>query len=185
MSDTKNDRPNVLLICTDHLSGLVMGNAGHPVVMTPTLDHLSRCGTTFTNAYSACPSCIPARRSLMTGTSPRANGLRSYKEDAPFPDYPTLAQCFRDAGYQAYAVGKLHVSPQRHRIGFDDVLLEEQGRHQFEDIPDGAADDYEMFLADQGFPGREYASGMTQNEFLTRSWHLPEHCCYVARPKSA
>ncbi len=56
------------------------------------------------------------------------------------------------------------------------MLLEEQGRHQFGDVPDGAADDYELFLADQGFPGREYASGMTQNEFVTRSWHLPEHC---------
>ena len=111
MSYAKPDRPNVLLICTDHLSGLIMGNAGHPVVMTPTLDHLARCGTTFTNAYSACPSYIPARRSLMTGMSPRANGLRYYQEDAQFPDCPTLAQCFRDAGYQAYAVGKLHVWP--------------------------------------------------------------------------
>ena len=41
----------------------------------------------------------------------------------------TLPQTFRDAGYQAYAVGKLHVYPQRNRIGFDDVLLNEEGRH--------------------------------------------------------
>ena len=43
------------------------------------------------------------------------------------------------------------------------VLLEEQGRHQFKDIPDGDADDWELFLADQGYGGQEYASGMTQN----------------------
>tara|TARA_Y100000588_G_scaffold187964_1_gene202002 strand:- start:77 stop:397 length:321 start_codon:yes stop_codon:yes gene_type:complete len=30
------ERPNVLLICTDHWSGSLLGAAGHPVVMTPT-----------------------------------------------------------------------------------------------------------------------------------------------------
>ena len=112
----------------------------------------------------------------MTGMGPRAGGLRTYREGIEYPDVTTLAQAFRNAGYQAYAVGKLHVSPQRSRIGFDDVLLEEQGRHQFHDIPDGNADDYELFLADQGYGGQEYASGMTQNEWITRSWHLPEYC---------
>lgn len=169
-------QPNVLMICTDHWSGLLLGAAGHPVVMTPTLDQLARCGTRFTNAYSACPSCIPARYSLMTGMSPRATGLRTYRAGHPFPEVPTLAQCFRDAGYQAYAVGKMHVEPQRNRVGFDDVILEEQGRHQQRYVPDGVADDYELFLAEQGFPGLEYASGMTQNEFITRTWHLPEYC---------
>lgn len=112
----------------------------------------------------------------MTGTSPRKHGLRHFQEEIPFPDFPTMAQCFRDAGYQAYAVGKMHVSPQRNRIGFDDILLEEQGRHQFHDIPDGSADDYELYLQEQGYAGLEYAGGMTQNEFVTRTWHLPEHC---------
>ena len=170
------DKPNVLLICTDHWPGQVLGTAGHPVVMTPTIDQLARCGTTFTNAYSACPSCVPARLSLMTGMSPRANGLRSYADGIEFPELPTVAQCFRDAGYQAYGVGKLHVYPQRHRVGFDDVLVDDQGRHLFHDTPDGIADDYELFLAEQGYPGMEYAGGMTQNEFVTRTWHLPERC---------
>ncbi len=185
-------RPNVLLICTDHLSGQRLGCAGHPAVMTPTIDQFARWGVRFTEAYSACPACIPARRSLMTGMSPRANGLRHYEEGLHYPDVPTLAQVFRDAGYQAYCVGKLHVSPQRDRIGFDDVLLEEQGRHQFKDIPDGDADDYELFLADAGFAGREYSGGMTQNEWIMRPWHLPEEvhpinwavremCSYIRR----
>ena len=172
----KPDKPNVLLICTDHWPGAVLGAAGHPVVMTPTIDHLARCGTMFTHAYSACPSCVPARRSLMTGMSPRANGLRRYADGIPFPDLPVMAQCFRNAGYQAYGVGKLHVYPQRYRVGFDDVLVEDQGRHQFQDIPDGVADDYELFLAEQGYPGMEYAGGMTHNEFVPRPWHLPERC---------
>ena len=69
-------------------------------------------------------------------------------------------------------MGKLHVYPQRNRIGFDDVLLEEQGRRHLED----RADDYELFLADQGHPGMEYAGGMAHNDFLSRPWHLPEYC---------
>ncbi len=167
-------KPNVLIICTDHLSGLMLGSAGHPSVMTPTIDQMAHAGVRFSNAYSACPSCIPARRSLMTGMSPKAHGLREYREGDPFPDYPTMADCFKKSGYQCYGVGKLHVYPQRNRIGFDDFLVDDQGRHQLRDIPDGTADDYELFLADQGFGGREYAHGMTQNSWVTRQWHLPE-----------
>ena len=124
------DKPNVLLICTDHWSGLLTGSAGHPVVMTPTIDQLARAGTTYGNAYSACPSCIPARRSMFTGMSPRANGLRHYLEGAEFPQVPTLAQCFRDHGYQAFGVGKMHVSPQRNRVG---IVLK---RHRLGDEPE-------------------------------------------------
>jgi arylsulfatase len=173
---TATYRPNVLLICTDHWGGPLLGAAGHPVVMTPSIDQLARCGTRYTQAYSACPSCIPARRSLLTGMSPRANGLRDYQEGVEFPEVATMAQCFRDAGYQAYGVGKLHVTPQRHRVGFDDVLVEDQGRHQFKEVPDGDADDYELFLAEQGYGGQEYALGLPHNEFIPRTWHLPEPC---------
>ena len=87
------------------------------------------------------------------------------------PEVPTLADTFSGAGYQTYAVGKLHVYPQRDRIGFDDVLLNEEGRHH-EGL---TADDYELFLADQGYPGWEYAHGMATTDYLVRPWHLPEH----------
>lgn len=165
-------RPNVLLICTDHWSGLLTRPAGHPVVMTPTVEQMSRNGVTYEQAYSACPSCIPARRSLMTGMNARSHGDRTFMERNPLPDVPTLAGCFREGGYQTYCVGKLHVSPQRDRIGFDEVILEEQGRHQF----DGRADDWEIFLAERGHAGMEYAGGMCHNDFLARPWHLPEDC---------
>lgn len=171
-----SDQPNVLLICTDHWSDLFTRASGHPVVMTPTLDQLTRSGTRFTQAYSVCPSCIPARKSLMTGMRARTHGDRVYRDGVPMPEVPTLAQCFRDAGYQAYAVGKLHVWPQRDRIGFDEVILEEQGRHQHRDIPEGVADDWELYLMEQGYTGQEYATGMCHNDWLARTWHLPEKC---------
>ena len=166
-----NDRPHVLLITTDHWSASLLGAANHPAILTPTLDSLARSGTRFVNAYSECPVCIPARRTLMTGTSPRTHGDRVFKTTNPMPDLPTVAQTFRNSGYQAYAVGKLHVYPQRDRIGFDDVLLDEEGRPHL-----GAVDDYDLFLADQGHAGMGFAHGMSNNEYSFRPWHLPEDC---------
>ena len=171
MSAPPFDHPNVLLICTDHWPGQFMRSAGHPVVMTPTITQLARCGVHYTNAYSACPVCGPARRSLMTGATTRSHGDRNFTGE-PRPDMPTLARTFRDAGYQTCAVGKLHVSPQRDRIGFDDVILNEEGRCRSH----GFADDYELYLSAQGYPGQEFASGMCNNDYMTRTWHLPEHC---------
>lgn len=170
--ESSDTRPNVLLVCFDHLGGHMMRPAGHPAVMTPTLAQLAGSGVMYTNAYSCTPTCVPARRSLMTGLTAQSHGDRTFKSELTMPDAPTMAQCFRDAGYQAYAVGKLHVYPQRNRIGFDDVLLNEEGRHQFE----MTADDWEQYLADRGFGGQAFAGGMNNNDYMTRPWHLPEDC---------
>jgi arylsulfatase A-like enzyme len=165
--------PNVLLICVDHWPGRLLGVRGHPTILTPTLDQLAHTGILYPNAYSPTPTCVPARRELMTGTHARTHGDRVFFEKEPLPAHlPTTPQLFRNAGYQAYAVGKLHVYPQRSRIGFDDVILCEEGRHQF----GMKADDYELFLAEQGYAGQEFTHGMGNNEYTTRPWHLPEYC---------
>lgn len=164
--------PNVLFICVDHWPGRLMNIAGNDAVMTPTLDQLARNGVRFTNAYSATPTCVPARRGLMTGTTARAHGDRVFNETLPMPELPTLAGTFAAAGYQTFAVGKLHVYPQRDRIGFDDALINEEGRHHL----GLKADDYELFLADQGYAGQELVHGMCNNNYMTRAWHLPEYC---------
>ena len=165
-----SDKPHVLLISTDHWPAALLGSAGHPSILTPTLDELARSGTRFTNAYAECPICIPARRTLMTGTSPKTHGDRIFKTNEPMPNIPTLAQTFRNAGYQAYGVGKLHVYPQRDRIGFDDVILAEEGRPHL-----GTIDDHDIFLSEQGFAGQGFAHGMSNNEYSFRPWHLPEN----------
>lgn len=162
-------RPNVLLITTDHWPAGLLGAAGHPAVHTPTLDRIAAEGVRFTRAYSESPVCIPARRSLMTGVPPRGHGDRTFQPSLPMPDLTSLASAFTGAGYQAHAVGKLHVYPQRDRIGFDDVLLAEEGRANL-----GATDDYEMFLGDHGHVGQQFAHGMSNNDYVARPWHLPE-----------
>lgn len=166
---TKSTNPNVLMIMVDQWPGNLLGVAGHPVIETPTIDNLASLGVRYTNAYSECPICIPARRSVMTGTSPRGHGDRVFQPTARMPDLPTLAQTFRNAGYQAFGVGKLHVYPARNRIGFDDVLLVEEGRPHL-----GAIDDYDIYLAEQGYAGQQFMHGMTNNDYVWRPWHLPQ-----------
>ncbi len=162
-------RPNVLLIVTDHWPAALLGATGHPAIHTPTVNQLCRNGVRFTNCYSEHPVCLPARRTLMTGTTARKHGDRRFQPRLEMPDMPTLAQTFRDAGYQAYAVGKTHTYPQRDRIGFDDVQLDDEGRTLY-----GVTDDYEIFLGDKGYLGRQFGHGMSNNAYQMTPWHLPE-----------
>lgn len=163
-------KPNVMVICVDEWAANKMGCSGDTNVMTPTLDYLAKNGIRLANAYSECPVCIPARRSLMTGLTPRSHGDRVYSDRMPMPSVPTLAACFHEAGYQTMAVGKLHVYPQRNRIGFDDVILTEEGRYDF-----GVVDDYQIWLGEQGYVGQEFMHAMGNNVYYTRPWHLPEN----------
>jgi len=169
MTKDHTSAPNVLFVSVDQWPGYLLGCAGHPVIQTPTLDHMAKLGTRFNRAYAESPICIPSRRSMMTGLSPRGHGDRSFNPTLPLKNLPLLAQSFRSAGYQSVAIGKLHVYPPRDRIGFDDVLLAEEGRPKL-----GAIDDYEMFLASQGHAGEQFMHGMNNNDYLNRPWHLDE-----------
>ena len=51
---------------------------GPDCLQTPNLDWIGRSGTHFRRGYAECPSCIPARRGIMTGTPPAANGMVGY-----------------------------------------------------------------------------------------------------------
>jgi len=155
------DRPNILLVTADHWPGHLLGAAGHTCIQTPTLDELARSGRRYCRAYSEAPLCVPARRALMTGRAPR---VHTRAETAPM-----LAEVFSRNGYQTYAVGKLHATPQRSRQGFDDVVLCEEGRVQW-----GVVDDYEAYLGEQGKAGAQFFHGMGNNEYVSRPWHLPE-----------
>lgn len=165
-------RPNVLLITVDQWPGRLLGCAGHPTILTPTIDQLARNGIRYTRAYAETPICIPARRTLMTGTTTRTHGDRVFGTTNTMPKHlPTIADAFRGAGYQTLCVGKLHVYPPRDRIGFDNVLLSEEGRPHL-----GGPDDHDIFLADQGYPGKQFLHGMNNNNYMHRVWHLPEAC---------
>ena len=165
------DRPNVLLLTTDQHRADCLGlDPAHPV-RTPFLDELAATGTRFTNARSACPVCIPARRTLLTGTRPRTHGLvMNGWCDLP---QPTLPGVLRGAGYQTHLVGKLHFRPARARYGFDSMCWADAPWHH--DDPDAHANDYFRFLNRNGISNVEAQShGMTANGHPARPWHLDE-----------
>ena len=162
-------RPNVLFISVDQWPGHLFGFAGNRTIETPTIDTLARAGVHFPNAWSECPVCIPARRTIMTGATSRSHGDRIFQPSLPMPDMPTLAGTFTRAGYQTSATGKLHVYPTRDRIGFEETFIAEEGRSHL-----GGVDDYEIFLAENGHAGQQFMHGMSNNEYSWRTWHLDE-----------
>lgn len=162
---------NIMLITVDQWSGDYLGCAGNNEILTPSLDELAKGGIRYSNAISTTPVCIPARRELMLGVGSKTHGDRIFNESLCMPpNIPSMAQVFKINGYQAFAVGKLHVYPQRDRIGFDDVILHEEGRHK----KGMNQDDYERFLYRNGHAGEEMAHSMSNNNYFYRPFHLEE-----------
>ena len=92
-------RKNIVLLMTDQLRGDCMGCAGHPDVRTPYLDTLASKGVRFENAYSACPSCVPARAALHTGLTQESHRRVGYADGIRW-EYPhTMAGELTKAGY--------------------------------------------------------------------------------------
>ena len=70
--------PNILLIHNEHHRGDALGCEGHPVLLPPNMDTIARQGVRFRRLHSACPSCIAARCSILTGQDPQTHGLVGY-----------------------------------------------------------------------------------------------------------
>ncbi|ACQ79559.1 sulfatase [Beutenbergia cavernae DSM 12333] len=177
---TEPERPNVLLIMADQWRGDCLGSAGHPTVRTPFLDRLASQGTRYAKAYSATPTCTPARASLMTGLRPATHGRVGYADHVAW-DYPTtLAGEFTRHGYQTQAVGKMHVSPERAQLGFQNVVLHSplgivrSARERGQD-PD-LVDDYLPWLRLRlGRDATFFDHGIDSNSWVARPWDKPEH----------
>lgn len=119
LSAQPSKRPNVVFICSDQHSGLVMGCNGHPVVRTPNMDRLASLGTHFRNAYCGSPVCVPSRASMMTGMF--ASDVGSYCNSTPFDGrVPTWGNRLRDNGYHCWATGKLDLVEGKD-YGFQEV----------------------------------------------------------------
>lgn len=180
MPTMHDPRPNVVLIMADQWRGDCLGVAGHPVVRTPFLDRLALSGARFDRAYSATPTCIPARAGLMTGQSAEQHGRVGYLDHVPWDYDTTLAGEFTRAGYQTHAVGKMHFYPERSQLGFQDVELHSplgivrMAREQGLD-PD-LVDDYLPWLRGQlGRDATFFDNGLDSNSYVSRPWDKPEH----------
>lgn len=175
------ERPNILLIMTDEMRGDCMGVAGHPDVKTPYLDTLASQGIYFPNAYSACPSCVPARATLHTGLSQRHTGRVGYQDRVPWRYDCTMAGELSKAGYYTQCVGKMHVHPLRNYLGFHNVELHDGYLHAYRwpgvDHYENQlfADDYFHWLqCEKGAECDITDTGMDCNGWTARPWPYKE-----------
>ncbi len=110
-------RYNVLLLMADQLRWDAVGFAGiNPGVVTPNLDALAARGVRFNRAYTATPSCTPARAALLTGLKPWYHGQLGYGTIAPKYPYE-MAVALDAAGVATSVVGKVRggAQPQARR----------------------------------------------------------------------
>jgi arylsulfatase A-like enzyme len=128
-------RPNFVFMLIDDMGATDMANAGSKFYETPNLDRLAKDGLKFTHAYSACTVCSPTRSAFITGQYPARTHITDWiaGHQRPFaklkipewqkglkPEWTTLPELLKGAGYATATIGKWHLgddSPTEH--GFE------------------------------------------------------------------
>ncbi|WP_276256566.1 sulfatase-like hydrolase/transferase [Halomontanus rarus] len=190
------DKPNVLLVMADQWRAEALGCMGDEQVRTPNIDRFANDGLVFERAYTPNPVCSPARGSLFTGQYPHEHGVISNTYHKLFlpDDRTTIAECFRDAGYETGYIGKWHLDgtidgpgyvPPDRRHGFEYWRGFNRGHPHLRGFPNVAPDgsvewegdrepdietDYALEFLDETEGGPS---------FLTLSWG-PPHTPYEA-----
>ncbi len=103
--------PNVVIVLADDLGWNDVGYHGSEI-STPRLDALAGAGVVL-QQFHAQPTCSPTRAALMTGKSPMRLGVyRQFAKNSvaglPLQEL-TLADRFKQAGYQTFMTGKWHL----------------------------------------------------------------------------
>jgi arylsulfatase A-like enzyme/Tfp pilus assembly protein PilF len=96
--------PNVILITIDTLRADHLGCYGAQEVKTPTLDALAADGVVFERAVSQVPLTWPSHTVILTGTYPFQNGVQDFTGPPLAPQFRSVAQAFKHAGYATGAV---------------------------------------------------------------------------------
>jgi len=132
---TAKHPPNILFIMTDQQRADTIAALGNPHIYTPNLDRLVARGVAFTNAYSPCPVCVPARMTLRTGCDAPTTGI--YSNSGPdLVDGQAanneercgtyLARTMTQRGYRTFGIGKFHTHPWDENLGYDVHLHSEE-----------------------------------------------------------
>ncbi len=106
-------QPNILIILADGMQADTV-DPDHACI-TPNLEALAERGVRFLNAHTTCPTCSPARASLMTGLLPHNHGVlevehgRDDDQCVLRTEHPHFAQRLSEAGYRTGYFGKWHV----------------------------------------------------------------------------
>lgn len=111
--------PNVLFIVLDDTGYGHLGCYGSPI-RTPHIDALAADGLLYNNMHTTA-LCSPSRACILTGRNHHSNHMGCLSNGSTgFPgtdgympfENGMLSEILRDAGYNAYCVGKWHLSPE-------------------------------------------------------------------------
>jgi len=130
-SDTPGEKgrpPNLLVIMTDQQRFDALSLAGNSVLQTPHMDRIGREGVWFTNAYTPCAVCAPARSSLLTGCTLARTGVISnsfaYEEEGTgIMPMRTYDEILAENGYTCEYFGKWHAPAFRGRVYNNPVTI--------------------------------------------------------------
>lgn len=113
---------NLVIIMSDEHSRYASGCYGHKLINTPNIDRLANRGTTFTQAYTPCPVCVPARAAFATG---KYNHQIGFWDNADPYDgsIPSWHHRLRAAGHKVVSIGKLHFRSSNDDNGFTEEIL--------------------------------------------------------------
>jgi choline-sulfatase len=115
------NRPNLLIVMVDQLSGTFFPDGPAGFLHAPHLKALAARSARFVNAYTTSPLCLPARASLAAGQMP--SRTRVYDNAAEFAAaIPTFAHHLRRAGYYTCLSGKMHFVGPDQLHGFEERL---------------------------------------------------------------
>ena len=130
-----NNQPNILFVITDQQRFDTIAALGNGHINTPNMDRLVKRGLSFTNAYSTCPVCVPARYTIRTGCEPptmrifsngRAKPVHGQADTIEGRCGPYLAKTMRKLGYRTFGIGKFHSGPWNEDLGYDIHLHSEE-----------------------------------------------------------
>ncbi|MCL2646369.1 MAG: sulfatase-like hydrolase/transferase [Phycisphaerales bacterium] len=129
------NKPNILYIMCDQFRYDCIASLGNSKISTPNIDRLVHRGVTFTNAYSPCPVCVPARYIVRTGRDPHTTCCFSNARPAALDGQPAgmeercgpyLARFLSSQGYRTFGVGKFHTYPPKEELGYETHLHTEE-----------------------------------------------------------
>ena len=152
-------RPNIIFLMDDQHRFDALGMINKQVI-TPTLDSLAKDGVFYGQAVCQAPMCVPSRNSMMLGLYPIQSGVYRNSDGIKDEDVPvkTMAEYFKEAGYETAGFGKTHWGKHRTNTrGFEtrytSEIKEEGGITMLEMNPE-AKKKYDDEIADMG-PGEE------------------------------
>ena len=124
----ENDPPNLIFIMTDQQRFDALSYAGNTVLKTPNMDRLAHEGVFFSNAYTQCAVCGPARASILTGTSLQNNGVINNQlayepEESGVMPMNTFDEVLAEYGYICEYYGKWHAPTFRGRVYNNPVMI--------------------------------------------------------------